>query len=111
VLCVRGDVALDADCKKLVETAVTRWNRLDALVNNAGITTFVGGGSWDALDADIFQRIFAVNLLGTFQMVRASLSHLKAARAALSSTSHRSRARWGSALRCRTSHPRVRSIR
>jgi len=80
VLCVRGDVALDADCKKLVETAVTRWNRLDALVNNAGITTFVGGGSWDALDADIFQRIFAVNLLGTFQMVRASLSHLKAAR-------------------------------
>jgi 3-oxoacyl-[acyl-carrier protein] reductase len=80
VLCMRGDVALDADCKKLVETAVTRWNRLDALVNNAGITTFVGGGSWDALDADIFQRIFAVNLLGTFQMVRASLSHLKAAR-------------------------------
>src|SRR5262245_1172994 len=83
VLCLRADVALDADCKGLVEAAIGRWKRLDALVNNAGITTFVGGGSWDALDADTFQRIFAVNLLGTFQMVRASLSHLKAARGSI----------------------------
>src|SRR5262245_903378 len=52
-LCLRGDVARDADCKGLVEAAVARWKRLDALVNNAGITTFAGGGSWDALDADI----------------------------------------------------------
>jgi NAD(P)-dependent dehydrogenase (short-subunit alcohol dehydrogenase family) len=80
---VRGDVALDADCKKLVETAVMRWKRLDALVNSAGITTFAGGGSWDALDADIFQRIFAVNALGTFQMIRASVPHLKAARGSI----------------------------
>ena len=78
-LCVRADVALDLECRSMVQAALARWNRLDALVNNAGITTFVGSGNWDALDAETFQRIFAVNLLGTFQMVRAAVPHLKAA--------------------------------
>jgi 3-oxoacyl-[acyl-carrier protein] reductase len=68
-LCLRADVAEDADCRSLVDATLARWKRLDALVNNAGITTFVGGGSWDALDAQTFQRIFAVNALGTFQMI------------------------------------------
>ena len=82
-LCVRGDVALDGDCKNIVQAAVARWSRLDALVNNAGVTTFVGSGNWDALDAETFQRIFAVNLLGTFQMIRASAPYLKAARGSI----------------------------
>jgi 3-oxoacyl-[acyl-carrier protein] reductase len=82
-LCVRGDVAEDADCRGMVQAAIGRWSRLDALVNNAGITTFAGSGNWDALDAQTFQRIFAVNLLGAFQMIRASAPHLKAARGAI----------------------------
>jgi 3-oxoacyl-[acyl-carrier protein] reductase len=82
-LCLRADVAEDADCRSLVDATLARWKRLDALVNNAGITTFVGGGSWDALDAQTFQRIFAVNALGTFQMIRASLPHLKLARGSI----------------------------
>jgi 3-oxoacyl-[acyl-carrier protein] reductase len=82
-LCVRADVALDADCRGLVDATLGRWKRLDALVNNAGITTFAGGGSWDALDAETFQRIFAVNALGTFQMIRASVPHLKAGRGSI----------------------------
>jgi 3-oxoacyl-[acyl-carrier protein] reductase len=79
----KGDVAQDADCRRLVELATARWNRLDVLVNNAGISTFVGSGNWEALDAEIFQRIYAVNLLGSFQMVRAAAPHLKAARGAI----------------------------
>jgi 3-oxoacyl-[acyl-carrier protein] reductase len=82
-LVVRGDVANDADCRNMVEAALARWNRLDALVNNAGISTFTGGENWDVLDATVFQRIFGVNVLGAFQMVRACLPHLKAARGAI----------------------------
>jgi len=77
-LLVRGDVASDADCRAMVDAALARWKRLDALVNNAGITTFVGGGQWDALDAEAFQRIYAVNVIGAFQMVRAATAALKA---------------------------------
>ena len=39
-LLVRGDVADDADCRNMADAALARWNRLDALVNNAGISTF-----------------------------------------------------------------------
>jgi 3-oxoacyl-[acyl-carrier protein] reductase len=52
-------------------------------VNNAGLSSFTGGENWDVLDATVFQRIFGVNVLGAFQMVRACLPHLKAARGAI----------------------------
>jgi len=83
VLLEQGDVAQDAACRRLVEAALGRWQRLDLLVNNAGITTFVGSSNWEALDAEAFQRIFAVNLVGAFQMVRAAAAHLKLARGAI----------------------------
>ena len=78
-LLMQGDVAEDADCRALVDAAVARWGRVDALVNNAGISTFTGAANWEVLDADTFQRIFAVNAVGAFQMVRACAPHLKAA--------------------------------
>lgn len=82
VLVVQGDVADDAACRRLVQAAVDRWKRLDVLVNNAGVTTFAGA-DWERLDAATFQRIFAVNSVAPFQMVRAAAPHLKAARGAV----------------------------
>jgi 3-oxoacyl-[acyl-carrier protein] reductase len=70
-LLLRGDVADDASCREMVQAVVERWGRLDALVNNAGITTFSGAANWDAIDAETFQRVIGVNSLGTFQMIRA----------------------------------------
>ena len=82
-LLVRADVADDADCRTLAQAVQTRWGRLDALVNNAGISTFTGAANWDALDAAVFHRILDVNVLGTFQMVRACVALLKASRGAI----------------------------
>lgn len=78
-LVVRGDVAQDADCRALVQAALERWGRIDALVNNAGISVFGKDAEWDAIDAETFQRILNVNALGTFQMVRAAVDPLRAA--------------------------------
>ena len=82
-LLLQGDVADDADCRALAQAAVDRWGRLDALVNNAGVTSFAGAANWDAVDAQTFQRIVGVNALGSFQMIRACAPHLKASRGAI----------------------------
>ena len=80
---MRGDVSQDADCRAMAAAAVDAWGRIDALVNNAGVSLFGADAAWDALDAQSFQRILGVNTVGTFQMVRACLPHLKAARGAI----------------------------
>lgn len=82
-LLICGDIADDGACRGMVDAALARWGRIDALVNNAGVTTFAGSASWDALDASTFQRILDVNVIGAFQMVRACAPHLKAARGAI----------------------------
>ncbi len=71
VVVVRGDVASDADCRKLAEAA-ERFGKLDVLVNNAGTTKHVAHANLDGLSADDFQRIYGVNVVGAFQMTRAA---------------------------------------
>ena len=82
-LLMRGDVSVDADCRAMAQAVAHRWGRLDALVNNAGISVFAEAASWDALDAQAFNRIMGVNAIGAFQMVRACLPQLKTSRGAI----------------------------
>ena len=68
---VKADVASDADCRRLAAEVETRFGRADVLVNNAGTTKFVGLKDLEGLDAQDFQRIYAVNVIGAYQMSRA----------------------------------------
>jgi NAD(P)-dependent dehydrogenase (short-subunit alcohol dehydrogenase family) len=77
VVVVQGDVSRDEDCKKIVAAAAP-WGRLDVLINNAGITKHVDHGNLDGLSAEEFQRIFAVNTIGPYQMIRAARALLEA---------------------------------
>src|ERR1700733_12295667 len=77
VVVVQGDVSRDEDCRKIVAAAAS-WGRLDALINNAGITKHVAHGNLDGLSAEDFQRLFGVNTIGPFQMVRAARPLLEA---------------------------------
>ena len=82
-LVVRGDVAQDADCRRIAAAALDRWGRIDGLVNNAGTTKFAPMRKLDALDASDFQRIYGVNTIGAYQMIRACEAPLRAARGAV----------------------------
>src|SRR5262249_33837763 len=77
VLVVQGDVSRDEDCKKIA-AAASGWGKLDILVNNAGTTKHVPHHEMDGLSAEDFQRIYAVNTIGPFQMIRAARSLLEA---------------------------------
>jgi len=77
VLVERADVADDAQCVRLAARVRERFGRCDALVNNAGTTKFVGLRDLHGLDAADFQNIYAVNVIGAFQMTRALTSLMK----------------------------------
>ncbi len=77
VVVVQGDVSRDEDCRKIVAAAAS-WGRLDALINNAGTTKHMAHDNLDGLSAEDFQRLFGVNTIGPFQMVRAARSLLEA---------------------------------
>jgi len=70
-LVVGGDVADDQACRAMVEAARGQWGKIDILVNNAGTTKFVDHADLDGLDSADFQRIYGVNVIGVYQMVRA----------------------------------------
>lgn len=74
---VQGDVAREEDCRRLADDAFSRWGRIDGLINNAGTTVFRAGDDFDALTAEDFQHVYAVNVVGAFQMARAVAPRMK----------------------------------
>jgi NAD(P)-dependent dehydrogenase (short-subunit alcohol dehydrogenase family) len=75
---VQGDVAQDADCRAIAAAAET-FGRVDALFNNAGTTTFNNHADLEGVSAEDFQSLYAVNVIGPYQMVRACRALLEAA--------------------------------
>jgi NAD(P)-dependent dehydrogenase (short-subunit alcohol dehydrogenase family) len=82
-IAVQGDVSQDADCKRVASTVREKLGGIDALVNNAGTTKVVPHDQLDGLSAEDFQRIFALNIIAPFQMVRACREALKERRGAV----------------------------
>lgn len=75
----QGDVSDDGACRAIAAKAEP-FGRIDALANNAGITKFAPRhGDLDALSGEDFLRLYAVNVVGPFQMLRAARPLLEAA--------------------------------
>jgi NAD(P)-dependent dehydrogenase (short-subunit alcohol dehydrogenase family) len=82
VMVERADVSDDAQCVQLAAHVKQRFGRCDVLVNNAGTTKFVDLKDLNGLDANDFQRIYSVNVIGPFQMTRAFAPLLRDAQGA-----------------------------
>ncbi|MGQ0677454.1 MAG: SDR family NAD(P)-dependent oxidoreductase [Rhodospirillales bacterium] len=78
-----GDVANDADCRRVAAACLEAFGRIDELVNSAATTKVVPAANLDGLSPEDFARILAVNVIGPFQMICACAPALRAARGAI----------------------------
>ena len=75
---VQADIAADGDATRLVAETVDRFGRLDVLVNNAGTTVRIAHHDLEAATAEVFRRLYDVNVVGTWQLTVAAMPHLRA---------------------------------
>src|SRR5262245_14534987 len=76
-LVVKADVSHDAACRALAAEALEKWGRIDGLVNNAAITRSSDPFDLESLSMEDFQQVYAVNLVGAYQMTRAVLEPMR----------------------------------
>lgn len=69
---VRADIGVEVEIAEMFATVLTRWPRLDCLVNNAG---FQRESPSEALDVDAYRRILDVNLTGAVLCAQKALAH------------------------------------
>jgi len=76
-LLLQCDVSDDAAVRRMMAEIDAAFGHLDALVSNAGTTASWKVKDLESLDMDEWDRTFAVNVRGTFQVARAAVSLLK----------------------------------
>ncbi len=65
---IQGDIAVEADCARLIDEVLARHGRLDVLVNNAGTTRLIAHHDLEAASLDVWRAIFEVNVFGTWNL-------------------------------------------
>ncbi|MGA8634661.1 MAG: SDR family oxidoreductase [Candidatus Dormiibacterota bacterium] len=76
-LLFQADVADEARVVEMLEAVRDEFGRLDALVNNAGTTVSTPPSDLAGLRMEDWDRVFAVNVRGTFQVTRAAVALLR----------------------------------
>ena len=71
ILC---DITKKDDCLSAIEMIIAKYGRIDALINNAGITQAVTTLN---IDDNGFQKILDVNVLGTLHMSQAVIPYMQ----------------------------------
>ncbi len=71
---ISADVSISQDVDNLVNSAIERFERVDIIVNNAGVGAL--GGTTDVTDED-WKKVIDVNLSGTMYGMRAAAKAMK----------------------------------
>jgi 3-oxoacyl-[acyl-carrier protein] reductase len=76
-LLLKCDVSDEAGVRAMIAAIGERFGHLDVLVNNAGVTASWKPKDLETLDLAEWDRVFAVNVRGMFQVTRAALPWLR----------------------------------
>jgi 3-oxoacyl-[acyl-carrier protein] reductase len=74
---VRCDVSDERGVRAMLAAVEKQFGRLDVLINNAGTTASWKPKDLETLSLDEWDRVFAVNVRGLFQVTRAAIPLLK----------------------------------
>ena len=85
-LVLRCDVSDEAGVRTMLKTVEEKFGRLDVLINNAGTTAPWKMRDLESLSLEEWDRVFAVNVRGLFQVTRAAVPLLKASRGCIVNT-------------------------
>ena len=74
VMAVKCDVGDEADCKNLVEIVIKEYEKIDILINNAGISDPI-----PALEEDLdqFKRVIQIDLISCFHLAQLCAQHME----------------------------------
>jgi len=76
-LVVPTNVAEEAQCRALIDQSVARFGRIDALINNAGVSAHALFADVKAQDLHWYETLMKVNLWGAVWCTHAALPYLK----------------------------------
>jgi short-subunit dehydrogenase len=82
-LCVRTDVGVRKDCSALIALAVAKFGRIDALINNAGISAQALLEEVPTDKLSWYEDVMRVNLWGSVWCTHAALPHIIAAKGSI----------------------------
>ena len=85
-LMLKCDVSDEAGVRAMLRRIETEFGRLDALINNAGTTAGWKPKDLESISLDDWDRVFAVNVRGLFQVTRAAAPMLKKAKGCIVNT-------------------------
>jgi NAD(P)-dependent dehydrogenase (short-subunit alcohol dehydrogenase family) len=73
----QADLSKQEDIRRLIDAVVVKHGRLDVLVNNAGITEVIPHASLKEATADIWRRIYEVNVIAPWLLISEAESALR----------------------------------
>jgi len=85
-LVARCDVSDEAGVRAMLSAVEERFGRLDVLINNAGTTASWKPKDLESLSLEDWDRVFAVNVRGLFQVTRAALPMLRMSKGCIVNT-------------------------
>ena len=75
---IQADVSKDLEARQLIDKAVSHFDRLDVLVNNAAWTRYVPHLNLEDLTEEILDNTWSVIVKGSIYCTRAAVPHLRA---------------------------------
>ena len=78
-IAVQADLRDNADCQRLIQSAVDEFGALHILVNNGAMTYFIPHDDLDAVTDEVWDDVLGANLRGVFNCSRAAAPHMRAA--------------------------------